>query len=692
MAMALFGAIVFTGCSVDDSENSASVNGPNSSKGEWSEDTSDDSEDIPSASTDGEVEEIPDSAEGLKPFVSLNVNDMAKETLSAEKITNNIIVIPGPAGEDGKQPEIVIESKGATVGQTKYTNRLKLGGFGSVKSRAVRIYVGANQKGRLSVDCASSSSKDSTRKLMANSTEIGNAPTSAGSISASVTADENGYISLFSANGGGINIYGIYWSQGNAAAGGVDKIVDSKPQMPVLDNSAVAPAFKYGRKVGTRTNISEIDTDSITNVIFVAPNGKPEGNGTKPSPLDLQTAITKVVAGGAIVLKGGVYKFSDTVKIDYTNCGSEGAMKYILPESGKAALFDFSAQPVADSARGFQLDGSFWHIYGITCYNAGDNGMYVTGKNNIVERCIFQANQDTGLQIARRASTLSDKKDWPENNLILNCTAFDNKDDKTGENADGFASKLTCGEGNVFDGCISYANCDDGWDLYAKPATGPIGIVTIRNCVAYQNGKTTSGQNYANGDMNGFKLGGSNNACPTPHVVYNCAAFLNGKDGFTDNGNGGALDVSDCTSYGNVNSNFNFYRTLAGGVFKKLISMNGSVSPAQVDKFGDKSKAATISKSIYYGDKKAEGFMFVDGESAIHNGDKIGTRGADPFKSEVKGTTAPEVSLDVDSKCRNKDGTINLNGFLETKDSSNYASMGAHFGDEAETIISINLK
>ncbi|MCD8188208.1 MAG: hypothetical protein LUD57_06325 [Ruminococcus sp.] len=33
------------------------------------------------------------------------------------------------------------------------------------------------------------------------------------------------------------------------------------------------------------------------------------------------------------------------------------------------------------------------------------------------------------------------------------------------ENADGFAAKLTCGEGNVFDGCMSYNNSDDGWDL-----------------------------------------------------------------------------------------------------------------------------------------------------------------------------------------------------------------------------------
>ena len=63
-------------------------------------------------------------------------------------------------------------------------------------------------------------------------------------------------------------------------------------------------------------------------------------------------------------------------------------------------------------------------------------------------------------------------------------------------------------------------------------------MVTIKNCIAFGNGKLTDGSGSANGDMNGFKLGGSNGACPTPHVVENCLAFNNGATGFTDNGNG----------------------------------------------------------------------------------------------------------------------------------------------------------
>ncbi len=656
-----------------------------------------DDDDGEEGNEDGELPAVEPSAEGLVEFTSVVTGDLSKSSYNAITIEKNMII-------NGTAEKIIeVDSSSTTIGSTKYSKRLKLGGEGSESERSVAIYVGANRKGTLKMD-VKASTNDLTIPVIVNGSEVAKAPYP-GTVSAMVKADENGYLTIWSGTSettqkNGFNIYSIYWTPGNGSAGGVDKVNVSEPQLPVIDNSAFAPVYKNGKKVGMRSNIRDINTDEIEVKLFVAPSGSADGDGTKTKPLDLQTAINQIPAGGAIVMKSGKYKLSSTVRVSYDNCGSEGARKYILPETGGAVLLDFSSQPTADSSRGFALDGSYWHIYGLTCYNAGDNGMYVTGKNNIVERCVFQGNQDTGLQIARRSSDLSDKKDWPANNLILNCTSFDNKDDKTGENADGFASKLTCGDGNVFDGCISFANCDDGWDLYAKPATGPIGVVTIRNCVALQNGKTTTGTNYANGDMNGFKLGGSSNACPTPHVVENCVAFLNGKDGFTDNGNGGALSVSNCSSYGNVNSNFNFYRTFAGGVFTNLISMVGSnKAPAQVDKFGGKasecSVQATAEKVLYIGAKASKsntGFYFADSKTVIGNGDKIGTGNfADPFSTEMKNTTPPKLDLNIDATCRNTDGTVNLAGFLEAKEGSVYENMGAHFGDEALTVFDCGL-
>ena len=637
-----------------------------------------------------EIEEIPDSVEGLKVFTSLNVSNMSAKTYSKnEVVLENNIEIFSPA-EKG----VVVEKKSTTIDNTKYTNRLKLGGFG--KERNVTIYVGPNVEGTLRVVCVSSSSSASDRALMANETELGKAPTKAAALSGTVKADENGYIAIYSNNGGGINLYYIAFTTGSdASSEAVEKQCSSEASTPALDNSAVRPSYDNGLKVGTRTKINEVDTSKIAKVVYASPNGKTTGEGTREDPLDLAGAVLQVEAGGAVVLLGGTYSLSSTVKISMDNNGTETAYKYMLPENGAGVVLDFSKQEIGDSNRGIQMDGSYWHIYGITVYNAGDNGMIVTGKHNIIERCVFQANQDTGLQIARRASSVSNFDEWPSDNLILNCTSFDNKDDKTGENADGFASKLTCGNGNVFDGCISYANCDDGWDMYAKPATGSIGVVELKNCVAFSNGKTTSGANYANGDMNGFKLGGSNNQCPTAHVVSNCMAFLNGKDGFTDNGNGGALQVSNCTSYANVNSNFNFYRTFAGGVFKKLVSMKGDASITQVDKFGGKASevtvAAKISDSVYLVDKKKGTFNYVAAETEIHNGEKVGDAIADLYKSEVNAGNPPAIDLLVDAKCRNADGTVNMGGYLETKSSSTYSALGARFGSEAYEVLDVSL-
>lgn len=157
--------------------------------------------------------------------------------------------------------------------------------------------------------------------------------------------------------------------------------------------------------------------------------------------------------------------------------------------------------------------------------------MMLSGSHNVIERCIFDGNRDTGLQISRRSSAVTNYKDWPSYNTILNCTSKNNCDPATYENADGFAAKLTCGDGNLFDGCISYNNSDDGWDLFAKTATGPIGVVTIRNCIAMRNGITEDGTTKSRCDGNGF----TDNNNPSALKLSNCTAFDNNKGGSKNN-------------------------------------------------------------------------------------------------------------------------------------------------------------
>jgi hypothetical protein len=78
------------------------------------------------------------------------------------------------------------------------------------------------------------------------------------------------------------------------------------------------------------------------------------------------------------------------------------------------------------------------------------------------------------------------------------------------DNADGFTAKLTSGPGNVFRYAVSHNNIDDGWDLFTKTDTGPIGVVTIEDSLAYNIGTLSGGGQAGSGDRNGFKLGGGN--------------------------------------------------------------------------------------------------------------------------------------------------------------------------------------
>lgn len=423
---------------------------------------------------------------------------------------------------------------------------------------------------------------------------------------------------------------------------------------------------------GAYTALNGISDERFVKKVYAAPGGTPNGVGTKDSPLDLETAVTKVENGTAILLLEGTYVFDHQVTIPVGNNGTQDCYNVLKAAKNAKVTLDFSTQPYGDTAtngRGIQLEGDYWYIGGLTVYGAADNGIFVAGSHNVIEHCVLQANRDTGLQISRRASSLSDIKDWPSDNYIINCTSFDNCDPATGENADGFAAKLTCGEGNVFDGCIAYCNCDDGWDLYAKEATGSIGVVTLRNCIAFSNGTLTNGNAEANGDMNGFKLGGSNGKVPTAHTVFNCLAFNNGKDGFTDNGNGGALTLLNCTSYNNAKTNFNFYRTTAGGTFFHLISASG----VGTDKFiGRISNSITVNSAKYY----QVPFSLTGIE--ITSGQKVGTVVSNPYTSGAfVSTTAPKITDGIDTVMRNDNGTVTTNGYLMTMGS--YDGMGAKY-------------
>lgn len=280
--------------------------------------------------------------------------------------------------------------------------------------------------------------------------------------------------------------------------------------------------------------------------IFVSPDGAATGAGTIEEPVDLDTAVQFVKEGQTVYLLGGTYNRTAPVVIAAGNDGTKDALKTLSSYKGEKVVLDFGGK-----SKGFSLAGNYWHVYGIDFAKSANTGAQIGGSNNIIELCKVYGSAETGLQVSRIGSV--GREAWPSYNLILNCEAFDSKD-ASENNADGFGAKLTCGEGNVFRGCIAHNNIDDGWDLYTKAESGPIGAIVIEDCIAYNNGTLTNGY-VGKGDKNGFKLGGEGIA--VPHVIKNSIAFGNGAAGFTSNSNP-AVQSYNNVSYDNKGSNIAF--------------------------------------------------------------------------------------------------------------------------------------
>ncbi|MFF5077150.1 family 16 glycoside hydrolase [Actinoplanes sp. NPDC000266] len=288
--------------------------------------------------------------------------------------------------------------------------------------------------------------------------------------------------------------------------------------------------------------------------LYVAPNGSASAAGTQDAPTTLASAITRIAAGGTIYVRGGTYAFSQTVTIAPGNNGTSSARKLLTAYPGEVPVLNFAAQAEDPANRGLAVNGNYWHVRGIVVERAGDNGIFVGGSNNIFERTITRFNRDSGLQISRIASDTPNSQ-WPANNLVLSAESHDNAD-SDGEDADGFAAKLTVGGGNVFRYAVSHNNIDDGWDLYTKTDTGPIGAVTIEDSLSYANGTLTDGSQAGAGDRNGYKLGGED--IGVNHTIRRNIAYRNGKHGFTYNRNLGTMTISNNISIDNTERNFSF--------------------------------------------------------------------------------------------------------------------------------------
>ncbi len=396
------------------------------------------------------------------------------------------------------------------------------------------------------------------------------------------------------------------------------------------------------------------------NVIYVAPNVDPSftGKGTKDNPTDLNNAMEYAREGQIIVLTEGTYKeFLSTITVGRGNDGTKDAPIILMadPEAKTRPVLDFDKK-----GSGMTIAGDYWILDGFDVTNSKDNakGITISGSNCIIQNVNTYKNGNSGINIGRwKGQDLWNE--WPANNLVLNCTSYDNADAGY-EDADGFACKLTVAEGNTFDGCIAHHNADDGWDLFGKIESGSIGSVVIKNSIAYGNGFLSDGTNAGNG--NGFKMGGD--SLPGNHKLYNSFAYDNKAKGL-DSNSGPNIELYNCTTFNNGGANVALYtndRADTAYVVDGVVSFRTKdMTVEETFKLkGSQDTTKVYGVNNYYYDGTAQTGKNTDGKL-------------------VDASWFVNLDTATDVLTRNADGTINMNGLLQLTDAA-AAGSGAVMG------------
>lgn len=342
----------------------------------------------------------------------------------------------------------------------------------------------------------------------------------------------------------------------------------SDTSIATISDSGLITAIKNGT-VQIKATAVDQNIITVTKQITISSFSSPSNYDYEVSnSAELLSAFANVKAGETVFINGGNYILN--TRITLNGSGTIGNEITILGAlEGARAKLDFSSMTENSSNRGLVLSGDYWIIKGIDIFGAGDNGMFISGSNNLIEFCTFSENADTGLQIGNGGG----------NNTILNCDSYFNADSSL-ENADGFASKLDAGTGNKFIGCRAWQNLDDGWDGYLRGADNI--TTTYENCWAIKNGYLKDGTKGA-GDGNGFKTGGSDDKLLKHNAGYkNCIAVGNVFDGFDHNSNRGDIELFNCAAYDN-GRNISFSAT---NIANALIIKNSvSIASGSADSF-----------------------------------------------------------------------------------------------------------
>jgi len=359
---------------------------------------------------------------------------------------------------------------------------------------------------------------------------------------------------------------------------------------------------------------------------FIANNGNDTNLGTIESPfLGFDAAYSAAQPGDTIWVRGGVYNVSTIWKIEKAgNVNAYYNLWGYTPDirQGDSVILNISA---TNGIR-ITLDGKYWHIKNLVIQNADDNGMRIEGSYNIIENCVFRYNSDSGLTIQQSNGTMPNDGTIAAFNLILNCDSYYN--DKNVSNADGFACKLSPGAGNVFRGCRSWANGDDGFDFYYSRFQ-----IIVEDCWTFRNG-------LKGGNGNGFKSNGSASSSSTPrtqapHVYIRCIAFdhkytagSNNK-GFDQNHNEGNVTMINCLSFDNE-KNYAYQEDTQNGknhVLRNCVgfepyseTLGRTLLPGEIINPGTKNEISYESSNTWFGNTVDAAYNSWNLAESLNNG------------------------------------------------------------------------
>ncbi|MBQ9654441.1 MAG: right-handed parallel beta-helix repeat-containing protein [Prevotella sp.] len=438
--------------------------------------------------------------------------------------------------------------------------------------------------------------------------------------------------------------------------------------------------------------------------IHVATDGNDSNNGTEQAPLlTIHKAMERVKAGDRILVHEGTYYITQRIKIPELPTSADMRCQLrAWPEDavGKVIIDGKDMQPATENdfkmARCIYVNhlANYWTFYGLVLQHAKDNGMKIEGSFNVVERCTFRWNNDTGLQIGMfKDFSIEETKSFPitgqpqynpgytycRYNKVINCDAYENADLKSfsgnddGGDADGFACKLFPGPGTEFHGCRAWTNSDDNWDLYMVYHP-----VVIDHCWAWHAGYLKDGSEGKNG--NGFKLGGGGSAGGAAfdqsvgaHVVTNCVAFENLHKGFDQNNAYEGMYILNCTAWGNeYNYRFPTLFKYGGMVIRNCIGWGAKAEKSGVA-VGNHEFLSPDKEGYQEPDTDFNSWTTIDGCSPIKEGYKDG-------KTQIvtQNHAGEFLSLSVNDFLaeREADGSLPANNFARLKEGSIFKDKG----------------